>query len=133
MVELFPTAVDALANSGTEATSSFTSFGQNIPIIGNIGLRVDRLYTTGRANINFYCAPNPLSKVFFGASCTCGLLGATASGGAVVTGFLDIPVAGWVGSFGARGFNSLGKYAMHMGNATSGNITNITDIAELMR
>jgi hypothetical protein len=41
-------------------------------------------------------------------------------------------VAGWVGSFGARAFNRLGKYTMHMGNVTSGNVTNITQIGELM-
>ena len=41
-------------------------------------------------------------------------------------------MAGWVGSFGARAFNRLGKYTMYMGNVTSGNVTNITQIGELM-
>jgi hypothetical protein len=51
-------------------------------------------------------------------------MGATASGTALVTRFTGIPVAGWLGSFGARAFNHLGKYTLHMGNATG--------IAELM-
>lgn len=85
---------------------------------------VDSLCTTGRGGINFYCSPNPLSKVFFGASCICGIMGAGASGTALITSFVGIPVAGWLGSLGARGFNYLGKYSLHMGNVTSGNITN---------
>ena len=37
-----------------------------------------------------------------------------------------------VGSFGARAFNRLRKYTLNMGNVTSGNLTNITEIGELM-
>jgi hypothetical protein len=59
-------------------------------------------------------------------------VGAASSGTALVTSFAGIPVTGWLGSFGARGFNRLGKYTLHMGNVTSGNITNATDLAELM-
>lgn len=103
-----------------------------VPVLGNAAVCVDSLCTTGRAGINFYCSPNPLSKVFFGASCMCGVMGAASSGTALVTSFAGIPMAGWLGAFGARGLNRLGKYTLHMGNVTSGNITNVTEIAELM-
>ena len=129
MINLAPSAIDALAESATEITSGIS---RNVPIIGNAAICTDSLCTTGRAGINFYYSPNPLSKVFFGASCICGVMGATSSGTALITSFAGIPVTGWLGSFGARGFNRLGKYALHMGNATSGNITNVTDIADLM-
>lgn len=122
---LAPTAMDHFAESASTITDS-------VPVLGNAAICVDSLCTTGRAGINFYCSPNPLSKVFFGASCVCGIMGAGASGTALVTSFVGIPVAGWLGSLGARGFNRLGKYSLHMGNVTSGNITNATDIAELM-
>lgn len=122
---LAPTAMDHFAKSASTITDS-------VPVLGNAAICVDSLCTTGRAGINFYCSPNPLSKVFFGASCVCGIMGAGASGTALVTSFVGIPVAGWLGSLGARGFNRLGKYSLHMGNVTSGNITNATDIAELM-
>lgn len=122
---LAPTAVDHFAESASTLTDG-------VPVLGNAAICVDSLCTTGRAGINFYCSPNPVSKVFFGASCVCGLMGATSSGTALATSFAGIPVAGWLGSLGARGFNRLGKYTLHMGNVTSGNITNATDIAGLM-
>lgn len=129
MVNLAPSAVDAFAESATEITSGIS---KNVPIVGNAAICADSLCTTGRAGINLYCSPNPLAKVFFGASCACGLVGATSSGAALVTSFAGIPIAGWLGSFGARGFNRLGKYALHMGNITSGNLTNTTAISDLM-
>jgi hypothetical protein len=46
--------------------------------------------------------------------------------------FADIPIAGWVVTFGARGFNHLDKYTLHTENTTNGKITNITETAELM-
>ena len=122
---LAATAVDHFAESASTLTDG-------VPVLGNAAICVDSLCTTGRAGINFYCSPNPVSKVFFGASCVCGLMGATSSGTALATSFAGIPVAGWLGSLGARGFNRLGKYTLHMGNVTSGNITNATDIAEFM-
>lgn len=122
---LAPTAVDHFAESASTLTDG-------VPVLGNAAICVDSLCTTGRAGINFYCSPNPVSKVFFGASCVCGLMGAASSGTALATSFAGIPVAGWLGSLGARGFNRLGKYTLHMGNVTSGNITNATDIAEFM-
>ena len=129
MVNLLPTAADALVESTTGIT---TGIAKNVPIIGNTAICADSVCTTGRAGINFYCSPNPVAKVFFGASCVCGVLGAASSGTALVTSFVGIPVGGWVGSFGARAFNRLGKYTLHMGNVTSGNVTNITEIGELM-
>jgi hypothetical protein len=126
---LAPTAMDAFAESATEIT---TGISKNVPVIGNAAICADSLCTTGRAGINFYCSPNPVSKVFFGASVVCGIVGAGASGTALVTSFAGIPIAGWFGSLGARGFNRLGKYALHMGNVTNGNITNVTEISDLM-
>jgi hypothetical protein len=122
---LVPTAMDHFAESASSLTDG-------VPVLGNAAVCVDSLCTTGRAGINFYCSPNPLSKVFFGASCVCGVMGAASSGTALVTSFAGIPMAGWLGAFGARGFNRLGKYTLHMGNVTNGNITNVTEIAELM-
>lgn len=129
MVNLTASAVDAFAESATELTSGIS---KNVPIIGNAAICVDSLCTTGRASINFYYSPNPVAKVFFGASCACGVVGATSSGAALVTSFVGIPLTGWLGSFGAKGFNRLGKYSLHMGNVTNVNITNSTDIADLM-
>lgn len=129
MINLLPTATDALAESATELTNGLS---HNIPIIGNAALCTDSLCTTGRAGLNFYCSPNPVSKVFFATSCICGLIGAGSSGVALLSPVTGIPVLGWVGTFGARGFNRLGKYSLYMGNVTSGNITNATEIANLM-
>jgi hypothetical protein len=129
MINLAASAVDAFAESATELTSGVT---KNVPIIGNAAICADSACTAGRAAINLYCSPNPVAKVFFGASCLCGAIGAASSGTALVTSFAGIPVAGWVGAFGARGFNRLGKYTLHMGNVTSGNITNATAIGDLM-
>ena len=126
---LAPSAVDAFAESATKITSGIST---NVPIIGNAALCADSLCTTGRASINFCCSPNPVATVFFGASCICGVIGSTVSGTALATSFSGIPVAGWLGSFGARGFNRLGKYTLHMGNVTSGNITNSSQMADLM-
>ena len=129
MINLAPSAVDALAESATEITSGIT---KNVPVIGNAAICADSVCTAGRAGVNFYCSPNPVAKVFFGASCLCGAIGAASSGTALVTSFAGIPVAGWIGSFGARGFNRLGKYTLQMGNVTNGNIKNATEISELM-
>ena len=120
-----PSIMDHFAESASSITDG-------VPVFGNAAICVDSLCTTGRAGINFYCSPNPVSKVFFGASFLCGIMGAGSSGTALVTSFAGIPIAGWLGSLGARGFNRLGKYTLHMGNVTSGNITNATDIAALM-
>ena len=129
MINLATSPVDALAETATEITSGIA---KNVPIIGNAAICADSICTTGRAGINFYCSPSPVAKVFFGASCLFGVVGAASSGTALVTSFVGIPMAGWLGSFGARGFNRLGKYALHMGNVTNGNLTNAIEIAELI-
>jgi len=129
MTNLVATPFDALVESGTGITDSLST---NIPILGNAALCSDSLCTTGPAAVNFYYFPNPLAKAFFVASCLCGVMGATSSGTALFTTFAGIPVTGWLGSFGARGFNRLGKYTLYMGNVTSGNFTNATSIAEWM-
>ena len=124
-MNLAPSAMYHFAESASSLTDG-------VPVLGNTAVCVDSLCTTGRTSINFYCSPNPLSKVFFGASCICGIMGAASAGTALVTSAVGIPVTGWIGAFGARGFNRLGKYTLHMGNVTSGKITNVTEIAELM-
>ena len=129
MINLAPSALDTLAESVTDITSGIS---KNVPVVGNVAICSDSLCTTGRAGLNFYYSANPIAKVFFGASCVCGVIGAASSGTALVTSFAGIPLAGWVGSFGARSFNRVGKYSLHIGNVTSGNITNTTDISELM-
>ena len=132
MINLAPSAFDVLAESTTALVDSATEISKNVPIIGNAAICADSICTTGRAGINFYYSPNPVSKVFFGASCLFGIMGAGSSVTALLTSFSGIPTAAWLGSFGARGFNRLGKYSLHMGNVTSGNITNATDISKLM-
>ena len=124
-MDLAYTGMDHFAESASTITDG-------VPVLGNAAICVDSLCTTGRAGINFYYSPNPVSKVFFGASCLYGVMGVASSGTALATSVAGIPVTGWLGSLGARGFNRLGKYTLHMGNVTSGNITNATDIAEFM-
>lgn len=125
MENLAPAAMDHFADSASTITDG-------VPVLGNAAICVDSVCTTGRAGINFYCSPNPVSKAFFGASCLCGVMGAVSSGIALGTSFAGVPVTGWLGSLGARGFNRLGRYTLHMGNVTSGNITNTTIISDLM-
>lgn len=124
-----PSAFDVFAESATEITSGIS---KNVPIIGNAAISADSICTTRRAGINFYYSPNPVLKAFFGASCLCRVIGASSSSIALITSFTIIPLAGWLGSFGARGFNGLGKYPLDMGNITSDNITNPTNISEFM-
>ena len=128
MMSLAPTPMDTFAESATE----ITKITNGIPGLGNAAICTDSLCTAGRAGINFYWCPNPVSKVFFGASCVCGVIGAVSSGTALATSFTGIPVAGWLGSFGARGFNRVGKYAYKIGNVTSGNLINGTALSDVM-
>lgn len=129
-------AFDAFADSASElvvkSSGILSSVSKNVPIIGNAAICSDCVCTTSRAAMNFYYSPNPVARVFFGASCVCGVMGAATSGAALVTSFAGIPVTGWLGSFGARGFNRAGKYTLHMGKVTSGKITNPTVIGDLM-
>ena len=116
IVNLAPSVFDAFAESATEITSGIS---KNIPIVGNAAICTDSLCTTDCAGINFYCSSNPVAKVFFGTSCVCGIISAASAGTSLVTSFAGIPAAGGIGSFGARGFNCLGKYTLHMGNITA--------------
>ena len=68
MINLAPTAIDALAKSATYLTDGLS---KNIPVVGNVAI-----CTTGRAGMNLYLCPNPITKVFFGASCVFGTVGA---------------------------------------------------------
>lgn len=87
MIDLALTAFDNLMESTIEITSGIST---NAYVIGNAALCADSIYTTSRAGINFYCSPNPISKVFFSPSCTCRIVGATPSGTALVTSFAGI-------------------------------------------
>ena len=101
-------AVDNFAESASRLTDG-------VPVVGNAALFVDSLCTAGRASVNFYCAPTIYAKVLFAASCGCGLMGAAASGTALVTSFAGIPATGYIGTFGARAFNRWGKYTLPYG------------------
>ena len=125
MVDFAPTPATVLMETATGVLG-------NAPVLGNGAILADSVCTTGRAALNFYCSPSPLGRVCFGTSCIFGVAGAVSSGTALATSAVGLPVAGVVGSLGARSFNRLGKYALHLGNVTSGNVTNVTEIAELM-
>lgn len=135
-IGLAPTAMDAFAKSADTLAKSATTLvdatTENIPTLGNAALCADSICTAGRSGLCLYWTPNPVAKAFFGASCVCGIVGATSSGIALGSAFLGIPAAGALGTLSARGFNRLGKLAMHMGQASSGNITDATQIAELI-
>lgn len=115
---------------GLTTTDHFIISGSNImevfPDACNSALCFDSLYTSGRDTINFYCSPSPFSKVFFCSSFLFGILTA------IVSAYTGIPVVGLIGTFGATCFNRLGKYTLQMGNITNGNITNATEIGNLM-
>jgi hypothetical protein len=120
-------ALDLAPNAINHAAESFSTITDAVPGLGNAAICVDSLCTAGRAGINFYCSPSPLAKVFFGASFACGTIGAVASGTVLVTSYTGIPTLGWVGGLGSRGLNRLDKYTLHIGN-----VTNTTEIADLM-
>ena len=63
-----------------------------VPVFGNTSICVDSLCTRCRSSINFYCSPNPVSKLFFGASCLCGMMGAVPLDTALVTSFVGRPI-----------------------------------------
>ena len=78
---LAPSPVDAIAESATTLIdTATTAMTKNVLMFGNAAICADSICTTGRAGINFYCSPSPLAKVFFVASCACGVVGATSSG-----------------------------------------------------
>lgn len=129
MVNLVPTAIDKLAESTSEMATGVTT---NLPIVGNAALCADSLCTTARAGVNLCCSANYVAKIFFATSCLCGAAGATTSGIALASSATGIPVGAWLGSFGARAFNRAGRYTLQMGNVTNGNVTNSSEIAQLM-
>ena len=122
---LAPSPMDSAARSITKITE------QVLPAT-NAGICVDSACTVGQASINFYCSPNPLSRIFFATSCGCGIIAIASSGTQLLGDCTGIPTASWVGGLGARCFNRLGKYALRMGNATNGKITDPAQVAELM-
>ncbi|MEL6164944.1 MAG: hypothetical protein AAFR37_14720 [Cyanobacteria bacterium J06628_3] len=127
------TPATVLIKSSTKVTDMVgTSILPTIPVVGNVALMSDSGCTAGRAALNFYYSPNPLSKVFFGVNCACGVVGAISSGTCIVTSYMGIPVTGLVGAFESRAFNRLGKYSLHLGNLTSGTLTNATEFAEFI-
>lgn len=85
-----------------------TGITKNVPVIGNLAICTDSLCTSGCVGINFYCSPKPISKIFFRASCCV------------------------FGVLGAHVFNRLSKYTLYMKNVMIGQVTNVTEIAELM-
>lgn len=70
----------------------------SVRILINTAICVVNLYTTDRTGSNFCYSPNPVSKIFFSASCPCGVLDTEASGTAMVTSFADVPVTRWLRS-----------------------------------
>ena len=103
-----------------------------VPTLANSYILADSACTTGRAAMNFCCANNFVSRACFVASCFCGVMGAASSGTALIGGYFGIPATGAVGAFGARAFNRLGKYSLHVGNVTNGNFTNSSQILDLL-
>ena len=64
--------------------------------------------------------------------CVLGATGAVCSRSALASGALGMTVFSAVEVFGARAFNCLGKYLLYIGNITNGNLTNTTQVAELL-
>lgn len=97
-LDLAPTPLTTLIGSATAIT-------EEVPVVGNVTICIDSLYTSGRAGVNFCCSPNKISQAFFLTSFALGIMGATSSDVTLVTSATGIPLAGWVGSLGARGCN----------------------------
>lgn len=136
MVYLDPAAFDKLVETASDSISTVTDSISTVTgtghSVGNAALCADSLCTSGRAAINFYATTSPLARTFFGASVVFGVMGAASSATALATSYSGLPATALLGAFGARGFNRVGKYAYHMGNVTSGNITNTTTISEIL-
>ena len=76
---LAPRAMDHFV----ELASTITN---GVQVLENAAICVGSLYTLGCAGIHFYCSPNSVSKVFFGASCLCAvIMGAASSDTALAT------------------------------------------------
>ena len=106
-------------------------------IVTNVTKNVSSIWNAaicaaGRAAVNFFCSTNSLSSDYFATSCVLGTIEAVSSESALASNALGMLVLGLAGTFGARAFNRLGKYLLHVGNITNGSITNLTGIAELL-
>ena len=123
--DMTPTPFNNLMNTANEVLSE-------VPTVSNSIILADSLCTTGRAAMNFCCANNFVARTCFAASCLCGTAGTLTSGTALLGSTFGMPIAGAAGAFGARAFNRLGKYSLRIGNVTNGNITNATEIANLL-
>jgi hypothetical protein len=77
--------MDFIPTPTTELIESTTRITDNLPIVGNGIILADSLCIPGRAAVNFYCSPKPLSKICFGAGCLFGVAGVASSGTALVT------------------------------------------------
>ena len=109
-----------------------TSVAKNVLTLENLVLLTDSVRIMGRAVVNLYCSPNLVAKACFATSCVLGTTEALCSGFALISSCLAILLGGAVGAFGARASNRLGKYTLHMGNVTSDNRTNATEITKLI-
>ena len=136
MIDLAPTPATLFMESATRLTDKIAQLADQLPglgsTLGNTAIFADSTSTTCRAAINCCAAPNIVAKSFFAASFACGLVGAASSGSAIASSFIGLPKIALVGAASARAFNRAGKYALYMGNVTNGNITNVTEIANLM-
>lgn len=97
-------------------------------MIGTHYVAIVCMCTTCHVGLIFWASPNPLCDT----SWVCGVLGAASSGTALVTvtSFASIHVTAWVGSFGARAFNWVGKYSLRLGKLISPSRQDISSLAE---
>lgn len=78
MINLAPTTYENLGLSAIKLVEKTIELANFVILIGKVAFCTDSVYTTGRAVINFYCSPNPIAKVFFGASSVFGVIGITS-------------------------------------------------------
>ena len=121
----------SIFESHPKLIEAITEILNSIPTVGNAVICADGTCTAGCAAVNFYTTYNPISKACFAASCVCGTIGAAASGTALVSNYLGISHVGLAGTLGARTFNRVGKFTLHMGNLAKGQVNiNIIDISK---
>jgi len=130
MINLIPTATDELALAAKDLIINSQS---GASLCAQSILLTDNTCTAGRSLINFCATPNPLARFFFATSVVCGVAGATSAGVALTSSVFGMPTTAVVGAFGARSFNRLGRYTLHIGNLTNGNLINVTNVGEFMQ
>jgi hypothetical protein len=108
MANFLPTAADEPALSPTQITDSYST-------VDNATLLTDNNCTIDHASLNFCCAPNPLAKICFSASCICILVALLSSSIALATSNIGITFYGTVESIGTWAFNCLVKYRWNIG------------------